>query len=64
MASTAWSLWIPAGVKRIEEAGKNAFEIEEMVRPGFLKADELEKQLKATGLSYKEYQTCLDDCFS
>ena len=60
MASTDGVL-DPRWRKRIEEVGKNAFEIEEMVRLGFLKADELEKQLKATGLSYKEYQTCLDD---
>ena len=52
--------WIPAGVSGSKRLAK-AFEIEEMVRLGFLKADELEKQLKATGLSPQNHQTCLDD---
>ena len=51
----------PRWRKRIEEVGKRAFEIEEMVRLGFLEADELEKQLKANGLSFKGYQSCLDE---
>lgn len=49
----------PRWRKRIEEVGKNAFEIEEMVRLGFLEADELEKRLNANGLSFKDYQNAL-----
>ena len=41
----------PRWRKRIEEVGKNAFEIEEMVRLGFLAADDFEKQLNDKGLS-------------
>ena len=55
MASTDGVL-DPRWRKRIEEVGKNAFEIEEMVRLGFLKADELEKQLKATENADQEVQ--------
>ena len=58
MASTDGVL-DPRWRKRIEEVGKNAFEIEEMVRLGFLEADELEKRLNANGLSFKDYQSAL-----
>ena len=51
----------PRWRKRIAEVGKRAFEVEEMVRLGFLEADELERQLKTNGLSYKQYQGCLED---
>lgn len=49
----------PRWRKRIEQVGKNAFEIEEMVRLGFLDADELERCLNANGLSFKDYQNAL-----
>ena len=49
----------PRWRKRIEEVGKNAFEIEEMVRLGFLEADDLQKHLSANGLSIKTYQSAL-----
>lgn len=58
MASTDGVL-DPRWRKRIEEVGKNAFEIEEMVRLGFLEADELEKRLNANGLSFKDYRSAL-----
>lgn len=58
MASTDGVL-DPRWRKRIEEVGKNAFELEEMVRLGFLEADELEKSLNSNGLSFKEYQNVL-----
>ena len=51
----------PRWRKRIEQVGKNAFEIEEMVRLGFLDADELEKRLNANGLSFKDYQIALSE---
>jgi RNA-directed DNA polymerase len=51
----------PRWRKRIDEVGKNAFEIEEMVRLGFLDADELEKRLNANGQSFKAYQSALAD---
>ena len=51
----------PRWRKRIEEVGKNAFEIEEMVRLGFLAADDFEKQLNDKGLSLREYQSALSE---
>lgn len=49
----------PRWRKRIGQVGKNAFEIEEMVRLGFLDADELEQRLNANGQSFKAYQSAL-----
>lgn len=49
----------PRWRKRIAEVGQKAFEIEEMVRLGFLDADVLEKQLATSGLSLQAYQSVL-----
>ncbi|NQW39954.1 MAG: RNA-directed DNA polymerase [Cyanobacteria bacterium] len=49
----------PRWRKRIKEVGKNAFEIEEMVRLGFLETDDLQKYLSSNGLSFKSYQSAL-----
>lgn len=49
----------PRWRKRIDQVGKKAFEIEEMVRLGFLDTDELEKRLNANGQSFKAYQSAL-----
>lgn len=51
----------PRWKERIAEVGRYAWEIEEMVRLGFLRADELEKLLQEDGLSFKEYKRCLED---
>ncbi len=49
----------PRWRKRIAEVGKSAYEIEEMVRLGFLPADDLKKHLKDNGLSFQHYQNAL-----
>lgn len=50
----------PRWRKRIEEVGELAFEIEEMIRLGFLVADDLEKYLDDVGLSFDDYRKAVD----